>query len=116
MSIKRLGFVYKKTTEIPGKPDGERPKKKLKSNTGCKRININGTLGAEGRDVLIRMDESMNAQSTIRFLQEIESKYDKVGNIYLIADNVKYYRSRLVSQNLETSRIKIEFFPSYSPN
>ena len=158
-TLKRLGFVYKKTTKIPGKPDREEQeafiekhrqlkaeksagdkilfmdgvhpqhnsklaycwiekgkKKELKSNTGRKRINLNGALDAEGYDIVIREDESINAQSTIKLLQAIESRYDKANNIYIIADNARYYRAKLVTEYLKKSRIKIEFLPSYSPN
>lgn len=36
--------------------------------------------------------------------------------IYVICDNARYYRSRLVSQFLEASKIQLVFLPSYSPN
>ncbi len=49
-------------------------------------------------------------------MQEIESRYDKANNIYIIADNARYYHAKLVTQYLETSRMHIEFLPSYSPN
>ena len=91
-------------------------KKEIPTNTGRKRINLNGVIDTESHEVIIREDESINAQSTIKLFQEIESKYDQAPNIYIIADNAPYYRSRLVNEYLENSRIKIEFLPSYSPN
>ena len=36
--------------------------------------------------------------------------------IYVIADNARYYRSVVVKEYLESSRIKILFLPPYSPN
>ncbi|MBE7547044.1 MAG: transposase [Planctomycetia bacterium] len=40
----------------------------------------------------------------------------QAGTIYIISDNAKYYRSKLVKEYLANSRIKIKFLPSYSPN
>ena len=88
----------------------------IASNTGRRRINLNGAIDSESHEVIIRDDESINAQSTIKLLQEIESKYVQSPNIYIIADNARYYKSKLVQQYLKDSRIKIEFLPSYSPN
>lgn len=158
-TLNRLGFVYKKTTLVPGKADPEKQKefveryeqlkndkvpgdkilfmdgvhpqhnskpaycwiekgekKEIPSNTGRKRININGAIDVESHDVVIRDDESINAQSTIKLLQEIESRYDQAAHIYIIADNARYYKSKLVQQYLRDSRIEIKFLPSYSPN
>ncbi len=158
-TLNRLGFTYKKTTQVPGKADPEKQKefidkyvqlkhekgekdkiffmdgvhpqhnsmpsywwvekgkkKEIPSNTGRKRVNLNGALDAESHEVIIRADKSINAQSTIKLFQEIELKYDQAPKIYIISDNARYYRSKLVQQYLVNSRIQIEFLPSYSPN
>ena len=91
-------------------------KKEIRSNTGRKRINLNGVIDIANRDVIIREDESINAQSTIKLFQEIEAKYDKATNIYIIADNARYYKCKLVTEYLEHSRITIKHLPPYSPN
>ena len=90
--------------------------KELPTNTGRKRININGVLDAETIEVTITESESINAQSTIELLQKVELKYNKAPHIYIISDNASYYRSKLVKAYLENSRIEIKFLPSYSPN
>lgn len=90
--------------------------KEIPSNTGRKRINLNGAIDIYNLDVTIREDESINAQSTIELFKEIEKKYTISENIYVIADNAMYYRSKMVQEYLETSRIKIVFLPPYSPN
>lgn len=157
--LHRLGFVYKKMKQVPGKADSEKqreflekyaeirkqmeekdklyfmdgthphhnsmpaygwiPKgqtKEIKSNTGRSRININGALDVEGHGVIVREDESINADSTIMLLTEIENKNSEAKTIYIIADNAKYYHAKKVKKYLETSRIKIIFLPPYSPN
>lgn len=91
-------------------------KKEIPSNTGRKRINLNGAIDAETHEITIREDDSINAQSTIKLFEAIEARYVQAPHIYIIADNARYYRSRLVQEYLVHSRIKIEFLPSYSPN
>jgi len=88
----------------------------IKSNTGRQRVNINGALDTETHDVIIRDDESINATSTIELLKKIEAFYPLALIIYIICDNARYYRSKLVREFLETSKIKLVFLPSYSPN
>src|SRR3990167_2514730 len=88
----------------------------IKSNTGRQRININGVLDAETHDVIIREDISINALSTIDLLKKIENAYLEANNIYIVCDNAKYYRSKLVTEFLETSKVKLVFLPPYSPN
>ena len=86
----------------------------IKSNTGRKRVNINGVLDAETHKVITRDDDSINAQSTIKLLKEVEEKYMLAKDIYVICDNAKYYRSRLVKEFLETSKIQLLFLRNYS--
>ena len=88
----------------------------IKSNTGRQRININGALDAESHAVIAREDERINAQSTIALLEQVEAAYPLAAIIYVICDNARYYRSKLVGQFLETSKIQLVFLPSYSPN
>lgn len=90
--------------------------KQLKANTGRARLNINGAYNAEDNKVIVREDESINAQSTLSLLEQI-MVVQVSGIIYLIADNAKYYRSKKVKEFLEKNpRVKILFLPPYSPN
>jgi transposase len=90
--------------------------KELKSNTGRKRVNLNGAYNLEDHELIIREDESINSQSTIALCKQI-SQRQKAGMIYIICDNAKYYKSNLIKQYLETNnRIKMVFLPPYSPN
>lgn len=88
----------------------------IKSNTGRQRVNINGALDSETHDVIVRDDESINAVSTIELLKKIETFYPLAIVIYIVCDNAKYYRSKLVKEFLMTSKIQLLFLPSYSPN
>ena len=154
-----LGFVYKKTKQIPGKSDAEQQKafaasyeelkrnkgaedsiyfmdgvhplhnsmtgkgwikkgkeKGVASNTGRDRLNINGACNAATGEVIIQPSEVINAQSTVALFKKIESR-KKRGLIYIIADNAKYYRSKVVSEYVKANkRIRLVFLPPYSPN
>jgi transposase len=103
-SIEAYGWIKKGTD------------KELKANTGRQRLNLNGAYNAETHQVVIREDEQINAQSTLSLIRQI-MLLQVTGTIYLIADNAKYYRSRLVQEFLEQNpRVKMIFLPPYSPN
>jgi transposase len=86
------------------------------TNSGCQRLNINGALDPETHQIIQREDERIDSESTINLFKKLEETSPQAGNIYVIADNAKYYRSGLVKEYLETSRIKLIFLPEYSPN
>ena len=90
--------------------------KEIPTNTGRKRININGALNIDNFEVVVREDERINAQSTIQLFKQIEEAYPSAQTIYIIADNAPYYRAKIVSEYLKTSRIQFKFLPPYSPN
>jgi len=86
------------------------------SNTGRKRLNINGAVSLETLKMVMRYDDSINAQSTIELFKQIEIEYPKAPKITVICDNARYYRSVLVREYLEDSRIELMFLPAYAPN
>jgi len=90
--------------------------KQIPSNTGRQRININGAINIEKMQPVTRMDQTINAESTIDLFKQIQRKHHKAETIYVICDNARYYRSKLVHAFLETAKIKLVFLPPYSPN
>ena len=90
--------------------------KEIPTNTARKRINLNGAIDISDFDLVIREDPTLNAQSTIALFKQIEDKNPLAESIYVIADNAPYYRSKLIKEHLQDSKIKIIFLPSYSPN
>jgi transposase len=90
--------------------------KEIKSNTGRKRLNINGALNIEDLRVVARFDDSINAQSTLALLHQLERRHAEAETIYVICDNAAYYRSTLVSDYLKDSKVELVFLPPYSPN
>ena len=90
--------------------------KALKSNTGRERVNINGAYNIEDHSITVREDESINSQSTIALFEQLLKKYP-LGMLYIIHDNARYYKSKLVQEFLkEHTRIQPKNLPSYSPN
>ncbi|MEI8285277.1 MAG: IS630 family transposase [bacterium] len=88
----------------------------LKTNTGRKRLNLNGALDSETHEIHVHESETLNGITTIVFLMELEKRYPKAKNIYIIVDNAGYYKSELVQEFLRTSKIKLIYLPPYAPN
>jgi transposase len=90
--------------------------KEVRSNTGRKRLNVNGAINLN-HEVVMRDDESINADSAIALYEQLEAKHP-TGTIYVIEDNARYYRAKIVTEWLEKPgrRIKVLFLPPYAPN
>lgn len=90
--------------------------KQLKTNNGRQRININGAINLETKQVIYVKDERINAQTMIALLKQI-LKTQKEGKIHIILDNARYYHARLVKDFLaDNSRVVFHFLPPYSQN
>jgi transposase len=159
--LHRLGFVYKQTTLIPGKLDGQAQaafkrqyeklrdklpeheiilfgdgvhpshnvhatkawvkkgeQKRVPTNTGRKRLNINGVLELETMKTVVHYAERLNAQTTMELFDKIQEAYPDKKKIHLIIDNARYYKNRELQAYLRKRkcRIKIHWLPPYSPN
>ncbi|MDD2661443.1 MAG: IS630 family transposase [Methylococcales bacterium] len=88
----------------------------IRSNTGRQRLNINGVIDCDDLSVIVRYDDTINAQSTIKLFQQIEAQNPQAGKIHIICDNARYYHAELVKDYLKASRIKLVFLPPYAPN
>jgi transposase len=89
---------------------------KVKSNTGRRRVNINGAIDLERLEPVTRFDETIDATSTIALFQQLEQVYAVATWIYVICDNARYYRAKAVEAYIKDSRIKLVFLPPYAPN
>jgi len=88
----------------------------IKSNTGRRRLNINGAIDVETMAAVIRYDDTIDAESTIALFEQIEAAYPRAATITVFCDNARYYRSKAVRAFLEHSRIDLQFLPPYAPN
>lgn len=90
--------------------------KPIKTNTGRNRVNVNGAINIHNLSIETRMDDRINAESTVELLKRIEKSNPKANVIYVICDNAGYYRSKFVKKYLKGSKIELIFLPPYSPN
>lgn len=90
--------------------------REVPSNTGRRRVNINGAIDLERLEPVVRFDETINTDSTIALFEQLEQLHLAAAWIYVVCDNARYYRSKAVKQYLKNSRIKLVFLPPYAPN
>lgn len=91
-------------------------KREIPTSSGRERLNLHGAINAETYEMTLIESETVDADSTIQLLEMIEQKYRVATEIFVILDNAKYHYSLSVQEFLNTSRIKLVFLPSYSPN
>lgn len=91
-------------------------RKEIQTNTGRNRLNISGALDVSNMQVIVREDETLNAESTIKFLNILSEKYPRARKIHIFCDNARYYKNKAVATYLEDSKLKMHFLPPYSPN
>jgi transposase len=98
------GWIYK----------GE--EKSIKTNTGRKRVNLNGALNLEDMKITVLNEETINSYAVMRLILTLEEKQPK-GEIYLIIDNASYNHSYLLRLFLDDHpRVHLKYLPPYSPN
>lgn len=90
--------------------------KELKANCGRQRLNINGAINIETLEPVTGFYDTINAQASIDLFAKIEAKHPDAETIYIIVDNARYYRSCLLKEHVEGTKIKLIFLPPYSPN
>lgn len=98
------GWIYK----------GE--EKAIKTNSGRKRINLNGALNLEDMDITVLSEETINSHAMMRLILTLEEK-QQTGELYLILDNARYNHSYELQLFLEDHpRTRLKYLPAYSPN
>ncbi len=100
--------------------DRERQEKIIETNSGRDRVNLNGAYNVNNADVIITPSSTVNSDSTLELFDAIIENYsDSTGDLYLITDNARYYKSKVIQEALQGDnykRIKMIFLPPYSPN
>jgi transposase len=90
--------------------------KEIPTNTGRQRVNLSGAIDIESKRVISHEDETLDAESTICFLEKIDLAYPGMEKVHIFCDNARYYRNKKVQAYLEDSKIFMHFLPPYSPN
>jgi transposase len=88
----------------------------IRSNTGRQRLNINGAIDCATLRPIVRYDDTINAQSAVALLKQIEQQHPRANRIHIICDNARYYRAQVVTNYLLDSKIELIFLPPYAPN
>jgi transposase len=87
------------------------------TNSGRNRLNINGLYNPHNQDVLVTYHKTINAQATIELFEKLKRQYPFHENLYVFADNAKYYVSKVLKAYLAHNPIiKLIHLPTYSPN
>jgi len=84
-------------------------KQVIPTNTGRRRLNINGAIDLERLEPVVRCDDTINADSTIALFEQLVAFHPMAVCIYVIYDNAPHYRSK-------ASSIQLVFLPPYAPN
>jgi transposase len=92
--------------------------KQVPTNTGRKRLNINGVLELESMRAVTHFADTLNAETTLELFDKVRLAYPSRTTIHLICDNARYYKNEAVTAYLADPgcHIKLKFLPSYSPN
>lgn len=96
---------------------GKEGTKKMKSNTGRRRLNILGAIDMVTLDIVPFITEENCYKETIKvFLNEVKKTYPKAKEIKIFLDNARYQRNYEVIEYAKELGITLEFMPPYSPN
>lgn len=90
--------------------------KELKTNTGRKRINLNGALNGKDHSAVVLAEDTINADAMITLMRALEEKHPHAEKIHCIADNARYNHAKKVTEYLVTSRVALHYLPPYAPN
>ena len=89
----------------------------LPSNNGRDRLNINGLYNPNHQQVITTFHKTIHAKATIETLEKLKAHYPTHKNIYLIADNARYYTAKVLKAYLAQNPVfKMMHLPRYSPN
>ena len=88
----------------------------IKAPAGRQRFNVLGGINAITQKLEFYVNETyINAESVVEFLIQLREKYEVVP-IYLVMDNARYQKCKLVMNKAQQLNITLVFLPSYSPN
>src|SRR5450432_764103 len=90
----------------------------IEQTSGRQRINIHGAIDLETGQTRMIEALTIDAASTIRLLQSIETLYPMLALIHVFPANARYHHAKLVQEWLAQlgRRIKLHFIPTYCPH
>ena len=90
----------------------------IEQTTGRQRLNIHGAIDLETGQTRMIEAEAIDAASTIKLLDGLETLYSTTTRIHVFLDNARYHHAKIVQQWLSQPgrRIVLHFVPSYCPH
>ena len=90
----------------------------IEQTSGRERINIHGAIDLESGQTRMIEAETIDAISTIRLLESLESLYPLMVCIHVFLDNARYHHAKLAREWLSRPgcRIELHFLPTYCPH
>ncbi len=96
---------------------GNKNTKRIKSNSGRKRITIVGAVNLVNKELTSIITESNCDRELIRsFLNEVKKEYPKAKQIKIILDNATYQKSNDIQEYAKSLGIELIYLPPYTPN
>ena len=87
------------------------------TNNGRNRLNINGLYNPHNQEVIVTYHKTINAQATVELFEKLKKQNPDKKNLFVFADNAKYYISAVLKEYLSHNPIiKLIHLPTYSPN
>lgn len=90
--------------------------KPLLTTASRTRLNITGAINLATMLANYGSYETINAETTIEFLEMVKAAYPLSPCIHLILDQSGYHRSEAVRNYADKNGFKLHFLPPYSPN
>ena len=90
----------------------------IEQTSGRQRLNIHGAIDLETGQTRMIEAETIDAASTIRLLETLETLYPLLAVIHVFLDNARYHHAKLVQDWLAqpSRRIRLHFIPAYCPH
>jgi transposase len=90
----------------------------IAQTSGRQRLNIHGAVDLETGQTRMIEAETVDAASTIRLLQSIETLYPAMTVLHVFLDNARYHHAKRVQDWLAKPgcRIRLHFIPAYCPH
>lgn len=90
----------------------------VEQTTGRDHVNIQGAIDLETGVTCMHAVEAVDAASTIALLEAIAARFPRKRVIYVIADNARCHRAKLVQAWLQQPgcRIRLIYIPPYCPH
>ena len=109
--------VHNSSNDYAWQFKGSKGTKKIKANTGRRRINIIGCVNAITMKVNTLITEKNCDKCTVtEFMGKLRRQYRGNKKIYMILDNARYNRSEAVRAKAKACNIELIYLPPYCPN